>query len=127
MDLATIAGLSVAIGGPLLGGVWWGAKKVYEAFNTLGDHGRRLGGLDEELADVRATQEQHDERLERTEDGVRNISKLADAINNMGEKVNGQIQHLAEVMGIHNRNNERQFEELRDRLGEERSFRKPDK
>ena len=126
MDLVATVGLVLAIGGPVGGALWWAAQKVYAAFSKLGDHDRRLGAFDKELTEVRATQEQHDERLERTEDGVRNISKLADAINNMGERVNSQIEHLAEVMGIHNRSNERRFEELNDRLSEKRTFKAGD-
>lgn len=125
MDLVTAIGGVTAVGAVVGPAAWWAAQKVYGAFTQLGDHHRRLGAIDTELLDVAATQEQHDQRIERTEDGVRNISKLADAINSLGDKMNGQIGHLAEVMGIHNRNNEQRFDDLKDQIAERRTF-KPD-
>lgn len=125
MDLVTAIGGVTAVGAVVGPAAWWAANRVYEAFCKLGEHDRRLGAFDEELTEMRATQEQHDERIERTEDGVRNISKLADAINSLGDKMNGQIGHLAEVMGIHNRNNEQRFDDLKDQIAERRTF-KPD-
>lgn len=122
MDLVTGIGAVTAVGAVVGPSLWWAAQKVYAAFTQLGDHHRRLGAIDKELLEVAKTQEQHDERLERAEDGVRNIRQLADAINTMGEKVNGQIGHLAEVMGIHNRNNEQRFDDLKDQISEKRTF-----
>lgn len=127
MDLVTIVTVGLPLGGLVGSGLWWAAGKVYGAFNKLSDHDRRLGGLDKELSEVRDTQEQHAERIEKTEEVARSVDKLADAMRHMGEMFAGQLGNLAEKMKIHNDNNNTRFDELNDRLNERRSFRQTDK
>jgi hypothetical protein len=116
MDLVSVLGLVASVAIPLIGGL----VAIGRAFQKLGDH-------DEEISEMKDTLERMNVRLEKTEDAVRNIGQLAQAVDNMGKRVGEQIGHLAEIMGIHNKNNERRFDDLTERLGERRSFKPTDK
>jgi hypothetical protein len=127
MDLVTLITLGLPVGGAIAAGAWWVIQKALGAFSQLKDHDRRLGGLDEELTEVKATQEQHDDRLKKTEEVAHSVDRLADAVKHMGEIFAGQLGSLADKMKIHNDNNNQRFDELNDRLGEKRTFRQSDK
>jgi hypothetical protein len=76
---------------------------------------------------VKEHAEQLQTRLERTEEAARNISGLQTSIEHMGKLFAEQLGNLTKVMGIHNENNNRRFDELTDRIAEKRSFRPDDK
>jgi len=75
---------------------------------------------------MRATQDQHDARIEKTEEGVRNIANLANTIEHLGEMFGEKLNGLGKLMGAHQERNMKDFEDLRQRIDERRSFRAND-
>lgn len=119
MDLGTLLGLIVSIGIPALSGLVAAAK----LFQRVKDH-------DDELAEMKETQEQFQKRLAESERATHGIDKslgqLQTAIEGMTHLVSEQIKNLGDRMANHNSENNRRFDDLNKRLSEKRSFRSTD-
>lgn len=127
MDLGTLLGLIVGLGVPLVGAI----LAVGKAFQKLKDH-------DEELADMKETQDQHAARIAEAEKVRSDVNGVAAAVKSLGDLFGEKLGNLADKLNGHNdntsrrfdemkRDTERRFDELNERLSERRSFRQSDK
>lgn len=127
MDTGTLLGLLVGVGVPFIG-----------ALIAIGRAFQKLAGLDEEVTELRDTQEQFQARLLKTEEVKANVEGLTATMKAMSELIGEKLNGLADKLSFHNetsakrmdemkRDTERRFDDLNERLSERRSFRQSDK
>lgn len=127
MDLGTLLGVIAGLGVPIIGAI----LAVGKAF-------QKLAGLDEEVTELRETQEQFQARLLKTEEVRANVEGLSATLRAMSDLLGEKLNGLADKLSFHNessakridemkRDTERRFDELNERLSEKRSFRSPDR
>lgn len=103
MDLGTLLGLGLS------------------AFTAIAGAIYAYGKLNERVKDNTAELEQMTKRVERAEDAATKVSGLASAVESMGQRFADRIEHLVQVMDLHNQNTREQLTEIKQELGHVRA------